>query len=213
MRPGRKHRGRLLFVVSWVGASVLTAMPAVGHCDTEDGPVVRDAKAALASEDVTPVLKWIGPGDEPEIRRAFARTVAVRAGGIAARELADTWFFETLVRIHRAGEGAPYTGMKPAGTPLDPVIRLSDKALETGNAETLVGALTSHLSDGLLRRFRKASQLRAHAAESVEAGRAYVAAYVEFVHFTERLHKALTTEAHEHEDESGAAGHLTGHEP
>ena len=196
----------LLLVVTFVGALVIAAVPAGAHCDTEDGPVVSDAKAALAAGDVAPVLKWVRPADEAEIRAAFAKAVAVRSDGDVARELADTWFFETLVRVHRAGEGAPYTGLKPAGTPLDPAVRLSDRALETGSVDPLVSALTSHLADGLRERFREASELREHVGDSVEAGRAYVAAYVEFVHYAERLHQAVVTPAHAHGDEQVPAG-------
>jgi hypothetical protein len=207
MRIYLKNCSLLVLVAAMVVVGVATATPAMGHCDTEDGPVVRDAKAALASGDVTPTLKWVGPGDEQEIREAFAKTIAVRDSGHSARELADTWFFETLVRVHRAGEGAPYSGLKPAGTPLDPAVRLSDQALETGNLDKLAGALASHLNDGLLERFRKAVELRAHAADSVETGRAYVAAYVEFVHYTERFHNAIVTDGHAAEHRSGARGH------
>lgn len=183
-------------LVAMVGASLMMSVPARAHCDTEDGPVVIDAKTALASGDVTPVLKWVGPADESEIRAAFARALAVRGGGEAARNLADTWFFETVVRVHRAGEGAPYTGLKPAGSPVDPAVRLSDHALETGTADALLNALTSHLTVGLQERFRNASESREHAGDSVTAGRAYVAAYVEFVHYAERLHQAVVTSAH-----------------
>jgi hypothetical protein len=207
MRVFPRNPSRSLLVATVVGVSVMAAMPASGHCDTEDGPVVRDARAALASGDVMPVLKWVGREAEAEIRKAFAKAVAVRDDGDAARELADTWFFETLVRVHRAGEGAPYSGLKPAGTPLDPAVRLSDEALETGSAEPLVRALTSRMSEGLGERFRKASKLRSHAGDSVEAGRAYVAAYVEFVHYTERLHNTLVTDAHAAEHRHGTGEH------
>jgi hypothetical protein len=104
-------------IVIAAAATALVQAPARtagAHCDTLDGPVVVDARAALAAGDVTEVLKWVQAGDEPEIRAAFDRTLAVRAAGGAALELADTWFFETLVRVHRAGEGAPYTA-SPAG--------------------------------------------------------------------------------------------------
>ena len=198
MRTLPQFNETLVLIVMIVGVLLMTATPARAHCDTEDGPVVSDAKAALASGDVTPVLKWVRPADESEIRAAFATTLAVRGVGDASRELADTWFFETLVRVHRAGEGAPYTGLKPAGTPLDPAVGLSDRALESGNADALVNALTSHLTEGLRTRFRKASELQKHAGDSVAAGRAYVAAYVEFVHYAERIHQAVVTPAHAH---------------
>jgi hypothetical protein len=195
-----------LLIVMVVGVLLMTATPARAHCDTEDGPVVSDAKVALASGDVTPVLKWVRPVDESEVRAAFAGALAVRGKGDAARELADKWFFETLVRVHRAGEGAPYTGLKPAGTPVDPAVRLSDRALETGSVDSLVNGLTSHLIEGVRERFRKASELREHAGDSVEAGRAYVAAYVEFVHYAERLHQAVVTSAHAHGEGQVSAG-------
>jgi hypothetical protein len=101
-----------IFVVC--AAIVLSPDLVNAHCDTLSGPVVLTAKAALEKGDVTPVLKWVKKEDEKEIREAFARTLAVRKQSTDARELADTYFFETLVRIHRAGEGAPYTGLKAA---------------------------------------------------------------------------------------------------
>ena len=97
----------------------LPAARVLAHCDTMDGPVIAAARVALEKGDVLPVLKWIRPEDEQEIRAAFSRTISVRAGGPEARALADTWFFETLVRVHRAGEGAPYAGLAPAGTPVE----------------------------------------------------------------------------------------------
>lgn len=94
-----------------------------------DGPVILAARAALEQKDITPVLKWVQKDDEGQIKAAFTRTLAVRAKGPEARDLADQFFFETLVRIHRAGEGAPYTGLKPAGTPVEPAIEAADKAI------------------------------------------------------------------------------------
>ena len=100
------------------GALSLTLVPrpALAHCDTLDGPVVKDARAALDAKDLTPVLKWVEYEKEGEIREAFQHALAVRALGPEARALADRFFFETLVRVHREGEGAPYTGLKPEGT-------------------------------------------------------------------------------------------------
>ena len=189
-----------------LGAALAATGSARAHCDTLDGPVVADARTALAASNVTPVLKWVRPGDEPEIRTAFARTLAARAAGDAARELADTWFFETLVRVHRAGEGAPYTGLKPSGTEVDPAVRLADRALEGDGVEALVGGVTAHVAEGLRDRFREAAELRKHAGDSVDAGRAYVAAYVDFVHYAERLHQAAVAAPGAHGEAAGSAG-------
>ena len=185
----------------WVVAGMLLALaagaPLRAHCDTLDGPVVQDAQRALQAGDVTGVLKWVQAADEAAIREAFQHTMAVRALSPAARELADRYFFETLVRIHRAGEGAAYTGLKPAGTSVDPGITVADQAVEHGSADALIRAMTSHVADGLRERFAAVVEARRHRDESVAAGRAYVAAYVTFIHYVERLHQAaISSPAH-----------------
>jgi hypothetical protein len=178
-----------------VGIGLGAARTAGAHCDTLDGPVVSDARAALAAGDVTEVLKWVRGDDEAEIRAAFDRTLAVRASGGAALELADTWFFETLVRVHRAGEGAPFTGLKPAGT-VEPGIAAADLAIDGGSADGLIAGLTEHLDEGVRHRFETVVAAREHAGHNVAAGRAYVAAYVDFIHYVEGLHSALAGPAH-----------------
>ncbi len=159
---------------------------AAAHCDTMDGPVVMTAKTALEKGDVTPVLKWVKKDDEKEIRELFKKTLVVRSKGPEAKELADMYFFETLVRIHRAGEGAPYTGLK--SEPVEPIIQAADKALETGSADALVKIVADAAAAGIRERFARVKEKKKHADESVEKGREFVAAYVEFTHFVERLH-------------------------
>jgi hypothetical protein len=157
---------------------------AAAHCDSLDGPVVRDARAALQSGDPTIVMKWVGEQQESEIRGAFERTIAVRGIGGQAQELADLYFFETLVRLHRAGEGEAFTGLKPAGS-IDPAIAAADDALETGSGATLAMRISAAVDAGINRRFEAAADAQKHAGESIAAGRAYVEAYVEYVHFVE----------------------------
>jgi hypothetical protein len=169
----------------------------IAHCDTLDGPVVADARAALQRGDVTPALKWVGPGDEQAIRDAFLRTRTARAQGDAAREVADTWFFETLVRIHRAGEGAAYTGLKPAGS-VEPPIAAADRALESGTADALTAELSKKAAEGIQERFARALAARGRSARSVAEGRAYVEAYVEFIHYVEALARTAAGEAEGH---------------
>lgn len=169
-------------------ASILLLVPilASAHCDTISGPVIADARAALEKGDVTPVLKWIKASDEAEVRAAFQKTLQVRSQGETAREVADRYFFETLVRVHRAGEGAPFTGLKNEAP--EPVLVLADKALASGSGEELVKQITAHVSAELRQRVAAAAAARRHADDSVAAGREYVARYVELMHFIERLH-------------------------
>lgn len=164
------------------------------HCDTLDGPVVLAARAALDTGDLAPVLIWVKPAEESEVRAAFERARSVRAESKAAAGLADTWFFETVVRLHRAGEGAPYTGLK-SGPVEEPGIVEADHALETGSPDELVAATVKPLEAALRAKYREVRERKEHASHNVEAGRAYVAAYVDYVHFAERLATLATGHA------------------
>lgn len=174
------------------------ATSANAHCDTLDGPVVSAARGALESGDITPVLIWVRKADEPGIREAFREALAVRKDSERAKKLADTYFFETLVRVHRAAEGAPFTGLKPAGTDLGPAIPAADKALQTGNADELARLLTESVKAGLKENFSRAMAASKFSRKDVDAGRKYVEAYVTYVHYVERVHEAATRppEAH-----------------
>ncbi|HEX8026978.1 MAG TPA: DUF6448 family protein [Vicinamibacterales bacterium] len=171
---------------------------ALAHCDGLDGPVVKSARAALEARNLALVAVWVQRSDEPEIRRVFEQTLVVRALSPEAKELADRFFFETVVRVHRAGEGAPYTGLKPAGRDLGPAIPAADKALDTRLLEPLEKLLTDTLRDRLREHFNEAVTARAYDAADIAAGRDYVRAYVEFIHYVERLYETSTTGAHGH---------------
>ena len=175
-------------------ALALVAAPLFGHCDSLGGPVVTAAREALSKGDVTPVLKWIPASKEGEIRDAFAKTLAARAASAEAREVADRWFFETLVRVHRQAEGAPFTGL--TGAHASEGIELADQALDTGSLDAAQKALLGAVTAGLHERFAEVVEAKKHANESVEAGRRYVRAYVEFIHYAERLHDATIAAGH-----------------
>ena len=174
--------------------SVLLLLPqlAMAHCDTMDGPVVTAAKLALKTNNVTPVLKWVPRADEGQVRAAFERTLKVRVLSPEAREFADNYFFETLVRLHRAGEGEAYTGLKPSGIEVDPGIALADSSLSTGSMDALVTQIGDEVAQGIRQRFARVQEAGKHADDSVEAGRQYVAAYVEFIHYVENISQTVS---------------------
>ena len=179
------------------GAALLfTPARAYAHCDTMDGPVVKAAQAALASNRLTPVLMWVPAGDEPEVRHVFEQTLAVRKLGKQAAEVADRYFFETVVRIHRAGEGEPYTGLKPAGTYLGHAVPAADRALVSGSSAELRSTLLSTFNARLDEYFADVLKKRTFSPDDVAAGREYVESYVKLMHFSEEL-EALTS-AHDH---------------
>jgi hypothetical protein len=179
------------------------------HCDSLDGPVVKTAAKSLETGRLGPMLAWVRAQDEAEIKTAFEQTQAIRRLGPAAKELADRFFFETVVRIHRAGEGAPYPGLKPAGGEKDPALTAADKAAETGKLEPVSKLLEGSIKAGLTERFAHLRALKAP-GDDAGKGRAWVAAYVAYVHYVAGIHQVAagkpgeqvaTAEKHaEHED-------------
>ncbi len=200
---------KAIFAALLGAAVLLAAVPqANAHCDTMDGPVVKAGQKAMAAGQVELALIWVKAEAEPELRAAFAQAVAVRKQGGAAAALAETWFLETLVRLHRAGEGEPYTGLKPAGGDLGPAIPAADAAITSGKIERVRTLLTGAVQKGLEHRFHRVQSTRKYAPTDVAAGRAYVDAYVQYVHYVERLHADAAGAAHGHAAEPAAhAGH------
>lgn len=170
----------------------------LAHCDGMDGPVVTAAKKALETGNVNLVLIWVQKKDEAEIKKAFQKTLAVRKLNPEAKELADMYFFETLVRVHRAGEGEPYTGIKPAGRDLGPAIPAGDRAILDGKLEPLYKLLTDKIHDGLHEKFEKVMKKKNFKKDNVDAGREYVEAYVIFIHYVENLYDTVKKGVHGH---------------
>ena len=178
-----KKRGLLLAAI--VITMIFLSKPAFGHCDTMEGPVVADAKKAIELNNVNYILKWVQTSDENELKYVFNKAMKVRGLSSDAMELADKYLFETLVRIHRSGEGVPYTGVKPVGTPIDEKILAADKSIESGDLSPLKGFVPQKKSAELKKRFDKVMSLKKYDVNNVAAGREYVEAYVQFFHFAE----------------------------
>jgi hypothetical protein len=187
------RRVRLAFLL-------ITALSAQGmaHCDTMDGPVVEAGRRAIAQNDVRYALVWVKPASEQEVRKAFEQTMAVRNAGPAARELADRYFFETLVRVHRAGEGAPYTGLKEEGVEPDPGIAAAEEALHRGSANELADDLATALRARVQEAFHRAHEMQSYQPGDVEAGRRYVEAYVHFIHYVDKAHQTAAPQQGTH---------------
>ena len=192
---------RMIAVAAGLGFFALLPARALAHCDGLDGPVVQAAQRALDTRNPALVLIWVQEKDELEIRKAFQQTLAVRELSPQARELADRFFFETLVRVHRAGEGAPFTGLKPAGRDLGPAIPAADEAVRVGSVEPVRRLLAVAIQERLRRQFGEVMATKTFDADDVAAGRAYVNAYVEFIHFVELLYDATTNPPHGHFDD------------
>jgi len=167
------------------------------HCDTMDGPVVTAARKALEQGDLNLILPYVPESGEAEVRAAFARVVEARQAGGQAREVADLYFFETVVRIHRAGEGAPFTGLKPAGLDEGPVIPVAERAIAAGSPDELAALLSDAVRHQVRHRFGHLMHLRDHRPDDVARARAYVEAMLGLEVYAHHLYQAITADPHE----------------
>ncbi|HUU38183.1 MAG TPA: DUF6448 family protein [Candidatus Desulfaltia sp.] len=195
----------VISLLSFLFVSILLLTPpsVLAHCDGMDGPVVKAARKALETGNVNLVLIWVQKPDEETIKEAFEKTLTVGKLNSEAKELADMYFFETLVRIHRAGEGAAFTGLKPAGRDLGPAIPAADQAIESGSEKILMKLLTETVRNGILEHFKEVQGRKKFDKNDVEKGREFVKAYVEFVHYVERIYEATKKPADGHFPGSG----------
>ncbi len=160
------------------------------HCDSYDGPVIKDAQKALETQNPDLLLKWIHESQEAEVLTLFHKTSALKEGDGEIYNIVEQHFLETLVRLHRETEGAPYTGLKPAGT-TKPIINLTDRAMLDGDIDGLIARINDKTAEIIREKHEKATLLHAVKDESVEQGRAYVEAYVDYTHSIEALHDLL----------------------
>src|SRR3989338_5765199 len=174
----------------WLVFSIYSFIPnsAYANGGTLEGPVVKDAKIALEKGDVMPVFKWVKEEKEGEVQAAFNKALIIRTENPEDKDKADMEFFETVVRIHREGEGEEFSGLKPVGVEFGPAVSGADKALEQGSVEDLVQFMTDNISANIRERFNSVLDKKQHAEENVESGREYVKAYVEFIHYIEKLY-------------------------
>ena len=167
------------------------------HCDAIDGPVVRAAMKALEAEDVDIILPYVKKEGEPEVRRAFERVTPLRKDGALRREIAELHFFETVERVHRAGEGEAITGLKPAGLDVGPVIPVAEKAIETGSADQLVTTLTTMVTEAVSEKFPRVMALQARGNPTVDEAREYVEAMLGLQVWSHKLYLAIHAAPHE----------------
>ena len=173
------------------------------HCDGLDGPVVKAAQKSLETGNINFTLIWIKKDFEQELNNLFEKTLAVRNLSPEAREIADNYFFETVVRLHRTGEGEPFTGLKPAGRDLGPAIPAADLAIKTNSSEKVQNLLQQSSEEKLNELYERVIHAKNFDENNVAAGREFVEAYVQFIHFTEKYYKLSSegTEIHSEEHE------------
>jgi uncharacterized protein DUF6448 len=194
--------GKLLTTLFAAGL-LFASTGAQAHCDSIDGPVARVAQTALEDGNVNPVLAYAPAAAEDEIRVALERSRKVRGLGGDARDLADHAFLETVIRLHRAGEGAAYTGLKPAGDDYGPVIPAAEKAVQTGELAALKAVLFQEIEHALTERLAHVRELKEVSLDpktsaELPHARKRVSAELGFITFAETLRQAAQGRGAEH---------------
>ncbi len=187
------RKSNLQTILSVVFGSLLmlfAVLPVSAHCDSYDGPVIKDATKALETNNVNLVLKWITDEQEKEIIPLFNKTYNLKNGDKEVYAIVVKHFFETLVRLHRETEGAPYTGLKPAGSTKQ-IIQMTDSALYEDDIEGFIVKLDNHLNKVVHEKYQKVAELNKVKDNSKEQGRAFVEAYVDYTHTIEAIHHII----------------------
>ncbi|MDP2365751.1 MAG: DUF6448 family protein, partial [Ignavibacteria bacterium] len=159
------------------------------HCDSMEGPVVKASQKALETGNINYVFVWVQAKDEKEIKAIFDKVNKVRTLSPEAKELADMYFFETVVRVHRMGEGVGYTGLKPAGYQPEEGIEAADIAIEENSLDRVYAHLSEEHNPKIKDYFAEVQSKKDYNVNDVKAGREYVEAYVHFIHYVEGLFK------------------------
>ncbi|SFT05827.1 hypothetical protein SAMN05660206_11090 [Sphingobacterium wenxiniae] len=197
MKTMKKFKMRLGKIALLLGVMMTFSATAFAHCDSYDGPVIQDAYKALEMKDVTYVMKWIAPEHETEIKQLFGKTIDLKNGDAKIYSIVEKHFLETLVRYHRETEGAPYTGLKPAGSTA-PIVQMADNSIANKDVKRLLTALDKHIKTVVQEKYDKVMKLEKVKDNSVTEGRAYVAAYVDYTHTLEALETVLSHQSGHH---------------
>lgn len=171
-----------------------------GHCDSVEGPVVKAAKEAINSGNINHVLIWVSADNEAEIQQMFSKVVEVRNLSEKVRELADSYFFETVVRVHRMGEGVGYTGLKDEEFKPEEGIEVADLAIENNSIEDILSHVDKSEHAKVEHYFTELQSKKNYDLNNINAGREYVESYVHFIHYIENLYSGQTDihNSHQH---------------
>ncbi len=183
-------KAKIILCVSFICALLLAPTMTFAHCDTMDGPVITAAKKSIETKNPNYFLIWVQEKDEAKILEEFKNVLEERVKNPSNAESIDTTFFGSLVKIHREGEGATYTGIKPAGDFGSPLIPLVDEAIDSGSSEKLEALFPEALRVQVVDRFQEVIGKKNYPLENVPAGRDYVESYIVFFHWALNLYNA-----------------------
>jgi hypothetical protein len=151
--------------------------------DLGEGPVIKAARRALKTGNMNYVLVWVPEESEKKLKNLFEKTFCEQRAGKDGQNIAIGWYFETVSRLHCAGERALFTCMKNAGPDESTVILKAERAIETGDEKEIAEFVPKNYEDDFRHRFRDVMEKKNYAMNNVTAGRVYVAAFIDFIRY------------------------------
>lgn len=163
----------------------------VSNCDSMGGPVVKAAEMALEMENVNHILPYVNEDDENEIKSAFEKASFVRELNADAADLADYWFFETVVRLHLKGKNEPFHGLKSSKDDMSPIMRKAKMAMDEEDLTDLFEFLSAKLETEMRKRFMEVLNSKDCDFNEVDEAREYVNSVIEFVSYVDDVQRFL----------------------
>ncbi|SHF97624.1 hypothetical protein SAMN05443144_11653 [Fodinibius roseus] len=160
------------------------------HCDRINGPVATDARKALETGDISHALIWITDQQAEELKSKFEQSLKVYTRGGQSQELAERYFMSETVRLHREAEGMPFTGLKPAQSSSKD-IQVAEKALTSGKLAPVNDMLANEIRKKTSELYTRAMEAKSKKDNSVEAGRRWVDAYVQYIVYVHKLYQNI----------------------
>jgi hypothetical protein len=117
-----------------------------------------------------------------------------KQGNKEAIDIADLSFYGTVVRLHREGEGASYTGLKPAGLNWSPVLPKVEKAMEKGYPNELVEFLSGAVEEQVNDRLKRFMETKNYDDNDVAAAREHVEAMLDLELYSHNLYMNIKHE-------------------
>ena len=183
------------FMIALFLGMIINHSQSFSHCDTESGPVIKAAKQAIKTGNVNYILIWVQKDDSEKIIEVFNKTILNIKKDPTNQENYEKELFTTLLKVHREGEGAEFSGIKDDNTVLKP-IKMADSAIDDGSIKEVSKMVTNHIERVITEKFTELEHARQFDVNDVEAGREYVRKYVEFMHLIEGLHNLVSDQGH-----------------
>ena len=154
----------------------------------QNGPVRKAAEMALVTGDADYVLLWVLKESENTLKNLLEKTCCERNSQKYVQNNSPDWYFETVNRLFERSWKTDFSGRDSGGFDENPIVRMVQRAIESGEINELCRIVPQPERDDLMQRFIDLIHKRNYDLHNLAAGRAYVSAFLDF---TGRVHNLV----------------------